>query len=41
MPKPLNYRNLDEVPEFKGRNTTTEFLCAEIFRRLRERIRAG
>lgn len=24
---PLNYRNLDEVPEFRGRNTTTEFLA--------------
>jgi 6-pyruvoyltetrahydropterin/6-carboxytetrahydropterin synthase len=23
----LNYRNLDEVPEFAGRNTTTEFLA--------------
>jgi 6-pyruvoyl-tetrahydropterin synthase len=23
---PLNYRNLDEVPRFKGLNTTTEFL---------------
>src|SRR6201999_2152364 len=28
---PLNYRNLDEVPEFKGINTTTEFLCKYIF----------
>ena len=25
---PLNYRNLDEVPEFKGTNTTTEFLTS-------------
>ena len=24
---PLNYKNLDDVPEFKGKNTTTEFLC--------------
>ncbi len=24
---PLNYRNLDDVPEFAGRNTTTEFLA--------------
>ncbi len=24
--QPLNYRNLDELPEFKGKNTTTEFL---------------
>ena len=28
---PLNYRNLDEVPEFKGVNTTTEFLSKHIF----------
>ena len=28
---PLNYRNLDEVPEFKGSNTTTEFLTKHIF----------
>jgi hypothetical protein len=27
----LNYRNLDEVPAFKGRNTTTEFLSRSVF----------
>ena len=27
----LNYRNLDEVPAFKGRNTTTEFLARVVF----------
>lgn len=31
---PLNYRNLDEVPEFAGRNTTTEFLSRHIFEAL-------
>jgi 6-pyruvoyltetrahydropterin/6-carboxytetrahydropterin synthase len=30
----LDYRNLDEVPEFSGRNTTTEFLCGWIAQRL-------
>ena len=30
----LNYRNLDDVPEFRGRNTTTEFLAHVIFSRL-------
>jgi 6-pyruvoyl-tetrahydropterin synthase len=30
----LNYRNLDDVPEFRGRNTTTEFLAQAIFNRL-------
>ena len=28
---PLNYRNLDEVPEFAGQQTTTEFLSRHIF----------
>ena len=37
----LDYRNLDEVPEFTGRNTTTEFLAGEIFRRVAQRINAG
>ena len=27
----LNYRNLDEVPAFVGRNTTTEFLARVVF----------
>ena len=30
----LNYRNLDEVQEFAGRNTTTEYLAQVIFTRL-------
>lgn len=29
--KPLNYSNLDDKPEFKGKNTTTEFLTKYIF----------
>jgi len=37
----LDYRNLDEAAEFRGRNTTTEFLAGEIFRRLAARIRGG
>jgi 6-pyruvoyl-tetrahydropterin synthase len=27
----LNYRNLDDVPAFSGRNTTTEFLARVVF----------
>ena len=27
----LNFRNLDEAPEFVGKNTTTEFLARAIF----------
>jgi 6-pyruvoyl-tetrahydropterin synthase len=38
---PLNYRNLDEVPAFKGANTTTEFLTKHIFDRLAEAARGG
>ena len=36
----LNYRNLDDVPEFKGSNTTTEFLTKYVFERLAEDARA-
>jgi 6-pyruvoyl-tetrahydropterin synthase len=28
---PLNYRNLDDVTELRGKNTTTEFLTKHIF----------
>ncbi len=37
----LDYRNLDEVREFAGRNTTTEALAAALFQRLAQRIAAG
>ena len=38
---PLNYRNLDDVPEFKGANSTTEFMTKHIFDRLAQAARAG
>jgi 6-pyruvoyl-tetrahydropterin synthase len=38
---PLNYRNLDELPHFKGKRTTTETLARYIFDRLVEAMRAG
>jgi 6-pyruvoyl-tetrahydropterin synthase len=38
---PLNYRNLDDVPELKGINTTTEFLSKHIFDGLAKPARAG
>jgi 6-pyruvoyl-tetrahydropterin synthase len=38
---PLNYKNLDDVPEFKGKNTTTEFLTRHIHDRLADAARAG
>ena len=37
----MNYRNLDEEPEFTGKNTTTEFLAREIFERLSTVAKAG
>ncbi|MGE0718468.1 MAG: 6-pyruvoyl tetrahydropterin synthase family protein [Alphaproteobacteria bacterium] len=37
----LDYRNLDAEPDFAGVNTTTEFLAAEIHRRLARRAAAG
>jgi 6-pyruvoyl-tetrahydropterin synthase len=38
---PLNYRNLDDLPEFKGFNTTTEFLTKYIFDQLAKAARAN
>ncbi len=29
--KPLAYKNLDTLPQFKGHLTTTEFLCKHVF----------
>ena len=39
--KPINYKNLDDVPEFKGHNTTTEFLTKHIFDQLANAARTG
>jgi 6-pyruvoyl-tetrahydropterin synthase len=38
---PLRYKNLDEVTEFEGKFTTTEFLCGHIFAAMAEHLRAG
>jgi 6-pyruvoyl-tetrahydropterin synthase len=38
---PLNYRNLDDLPELKGSNTTTEFLTKYVFDWLAKTARAG
>ena len=38
---PLAYRNLDELPQFKGRQTTTEFLSRHIFLQMAEAARSG
>lgn len=37
----LNYRNLDEEPEFKGKNTTTEFLARVVFDRMAQKVSDG
>jgi 6-pyruvoyltetrahydropterin/6-carboxytetrahydropterin synthase len=37
----LNYRNLDEDPLFKGKNTTTEFLARVVFDRMALGIKRG
>jgi 6-pyruvoyltetrahydropterin/6-carboxytetrahydropterin synthase len=37
----LSYRNLDEDPDFKNRNTTAEFLARVIFDRIVAAIRRG
>lgn len=38
---PLRYRNLDEVPEFAGKFTTTEFLCRHVFEALAGAVAEG
>ncbi len=37
----INYRNLDDLPAFAGRNTTTEFLARVIFDRIVHAVVAG
>lgn len=38
---PLNYRNLDDLPEFKGKNSTTEMVAKHIFDQMAKAARAG
>ena len=38
---PLNYRNLDDLPQFKGINTTTEFLTRHVFDLVADAARKG
>jgi len=38
---PLNYKNLDDIPAFKGANTTTEFLTRHVFEGLAKAARAN
>jgi 6-pyruvoyl-tetrahydropterin synthase len=39
--QPLEYQNLDLLPQFKGKLTTTEFLCKYIFDRMAEAAASG
>ena len=39
--KPLAYKNLDELPQFKGKLTTTEFLCQYVFEAMAAAARGG
>lgn len=39
--KPLKYRNLDDLPQFKGANTTTEFLTRYVYDLLADAARNG
>jgi 6-pyruvoyl-tetrahydropterin synthase len=38
---PLNYRNLDDMPQFKSTNTTTEFLTKHVFDGLAAAVKSG
>lgn len=38
---PINYANLDDLPAFKGKVTTTEFLCRWIFDQLAAAAKDG
>jgi 6-pyruvoyl-tetrahydropterin synthase len=39
--KVVNYKNLDDMSEFKGQNTTTEWLTKWVFDRFSDAVRAG
>lgn len=38
---PINFANLDDLPEFAGKLTTTEFLCRHVFERMAAAAAAG
>ena len=39
--QPLNYKNLDDIPAFKGINTTTEFVTRHVYDALAQAARSG
>ncbi|MEM7152170.1 MAG: 6-carboxytetrahydropterin synthase [Myxococcota bacterium] len=36
-----SYRNLDDIDELKGKNTTTEFMAKVVFDKMKAKIEAG
>ena len=38
---PINMQNLDELPQFRGHNTTTEFMARYVFDRMADAVRGG
>lgn len=38
---PINMQNLDELPQFRGRNTTTEFMARYVFDRMADAVHGG
>lgn len=38
---PINYQNLDALPLFEGKQTTTEFLCKYVFDAMADAQRSG
>jgi len=39
--QPINYANLDALPQFQGVLTTTEFLCRHIYDQLLQAVKSG
>jgi len=39
--KQVNYKNLDDIPEFKGVNTTTEWVTRWVFDQFAAAVKAG
>jgi 6-pyruvoyl-tetrahydropterin synthase len=37
----LNFKNLDEVPQLNGKNTTTEFLCRWLHEQMAAKVRGA
>jgi 6-pyruvoyl-tetrahydropterin synthase len=35
---PMEFKNLDDLPEFAGVNTTTEYLCRHLHEKIGERV---